>query len=317
MQAIKENILLFGSSYMAEEYLKVIRALDCEVMVVGRDQAKASQLAEKYKAVGFGGGVNALDHISVKEIDLVIIASAVESLAEVACRCLIKGFNRILLEKPGALGLAGLEKIKSLLKSGHKLGIAYNRRFYNSVIQLRKKINEDGGPVGCFFDFTDREKDILGSVKAKEVVQRWGFANSTHVIDTAFYLAGYPEEMHVLRAGSFEQHPTGNVFVGCGETPNCLFSYFSTWGGGGRWSVEISTRKGRYRLSPMEELQFCQKNQFAWETIVSPDEDDKLYKPGLYKMVSRVLAENFQDLPTIEDQIRLCQVTNRIFGYEN
>jgi len=213
--------------------------------------------------------------------------------------------------------MSELEEVKKRIDKGVNLRLAYNRRFYNSVLVLKQRIKADGGPVAAFFDFTDREKDILGSKKSAQVVKHWGLANSTHVIDTAFALISQPVELTVLRSGHWDKHPSGNVFVGCGKTKQCLFSYFSSWSGGGRWNIEVATPAGRYKLSPLEELQFCQKNQFGWEKIDLPDDDDQKYKPGLYKMVKSVLFGESKDiLPGIEQQIELAKSVNRIFGYE-
>lgn len=314
----KQNVILFGSDYMAEEYLKVLRAFGCRVSVIGRNQEKAVKLAEKYGATGFGGGVEALKNFSPKAADLVIIASAVESLKEVSCACLEKGYKNILVEKPGALNLFEFQEIKKKINADVIFRIAYNRRFYNSVLILKEKISADGGPVAAFFDFTDREKDIFSSPKSPQVLKRWGLANSTHVIDTAFYLVGLPVELTVMRDGTWERHPSGNVFVGCGKTSECLFSYFSTWAGGGRWNIEISTKTGRYKLSPLEELQFCKKDQFSWVNIDMPDNDDQRHKPGLYKMVKSILIDkDYSNLPDIDQQIDLAKSVNRIFNYED
>jgi len=302
---------------MAEEYLKVLQGFDCNVSVIGRDNEKAVALAKKYNSVGYGGGTNALDQIKTEGVDLVIIASAIESLQEVSSACLSKGIKNLLVEKPGALDLDGLIEIKKQLSSGADLRIAYNRRFFSSVINLGERILEDGGPLACFFDFTDREKDILHVERDKNIVKKWGFANSSHVIDLAFHLIGMPEEINALKAGEWDCHPSGNIFTGSGRTAKCLFSYFSTWSGGGRWNVEVSTIKGRYKLSPLEELRFCKKNQFAWETVPALDDHDKKFKSGLYKMVRSVLIDNnYKELPDLDEQITTCKVINRIFGYE-
>lgn len=312
-----KKVILFGSSYMAEEYLKVLKALDCEVSVVGRNEEKAKGLAQIYSCAGYGGGSRALKDIECGDADLAIISSSVESLKDLTIDCIGSGIRNILIEKPGALNIMELEAMSKAVGTDNNIAVAYNRRFYNSVIQLKSAIEKDGGPLGCFFDFTDREKDVLDNPKSKDVIRRWGFGNSSHVIDTAFYLIGHPVEMSSLRAGSWECHPTGTAFAGSGRTEKCLFSYFATWAGGGRWDVEISTKEGRYKLSPLEELQFCKKNQFSWEKIALQDDDDAKFKPGLYKMVKKVLFDlDFSGLPTIADQIRFCAAVDRIFGYE-
>ncbi len=312
-----KNIILFGSGYMANEYLKVLKVLDCRVTVVGRDESKAKNLASQYGYRGCGGGVSALKNVDIRSVDWVINAASIDSLDEINKACLKAGIGNILVEKPGALTLQELKEISSLEGNSGKIRVALNRRFYNSVQQLQRKMRDDGGALGCFFDFTDREKDVLRDWK-KEVAQRWGWCNSMHVIDTAFYLIGHPEELTALRSGSFDSHPSGSIFVGCGKTRQCLFSCFATWSGGGRWNIEISTQEGRYKLSPLESLAFCRKNQFSWENIPFDDQDDEMFKPGLYKMIKTVVcAGDSSRLPTISEQIERRKLANRIFGYED
>lgn len=310
------NVIVFGSSYMAEEYLKVLKVMDCVTLVVGRNGEKACNLADKYSCKGSGGGTGTLRNLECSKIDLAIIASSIDSLKDIAIACINKGVKNILIEKPGALNNKELSEIKNHITNEVKISVAYNRRYYNSVIQLKQKLDENSGPVGCFFDFTDRETDVLDNPKSKEVVKRWGFANASHVIDTAFYLVGSPEEINSLQSGFWNCHPTGNVFAGSGRTEKCLFSYFATWNGGGRWDIEISANEGRYKLSPLEELQFCKKNQFSWEKVPLLDSDDSKFKPGLYKMVKAVLYGDHSKLPSIDDHIKFCAVIDKIFGYE-
>lgn len=315
------NVLLFGSGYMGREYLRVLKELNCSVTIVGRDEEKAKKLAVEFgqpSQSGYGGGVAALDTIDCAHVDLAIVAVSAEVLKGVTLACLQKGIKKILVEKPGALDLGELEEIKANVPDDVRFRIAHNRRIYNSVQSLKKLIKEDGGAIGCFFDFTELEQYLLQTKKDKRVTARWGFANSAHVIDTAFFLIGKPIELHADRSGSWECHPSGTVFVGHGKTATCLFSYFASWEGAGRWNIEIATRRGRYKLSPLEELQFCAKNQFAWQTLDLPDDDDTRFKPGLLKMTKSMLNDEsgIDDLPTIDDQIAMCKIVDTILGYE-
>jgi hypothetical protein len=213
--------------------------------------------------------------------------------------------------------------LKELAGLSDKLGkefnvrIACNRRFYSSVMSLQERLKKES-LFACFFDFTDREKDILAYSGSRKIVDRWGWANSIHVIDLAFFLIGLPQKMNSIQQGSWDVHPSGHTFLGSGMSAQCPFSYFSTWRGGGRWNVEVSTNEGRYKLSPMEELHFCKKNQFQWEKITLVDQDDTNYKPGLYKMVKTVILGNdCQRLATLKQQVEICKVVHKIFGYEN
>lgn len=313
------NVLLFGSGYMGAEYSRVLDTLDCDVTIIGRDEEKAKKLAEQYGFLALGGGIAALDGVDCSSVDLMIIALPIEILKDAAIECLKKGIRNILLEKPGAVDLKELHEIKSNMNKNTNLRIANNRRFYNSVRKLKVHIEMDGGAIGCFFDFTELEKYLLQSTKDRRVTERWGFANSTHVIDTAFFLIGKPIELLGARSGSWECHPSGTVFAGHGKTATCLFSYFASWEGAGRWNIEIATRRGRYKLSPLEELQFCAKNQFTWQTLDFLDDDDTRWKPGLLKMTKAVLygEDSMRNLPTIDEQIETCKLINKICGYEN
>ena len=210
------------------------------------------------------------------------------------------------------MNLKELISIKEKLTKDTKVWIAYNRRYYHSVKKLKEILSAEE-IKGCFFDFTDREKDILGSQKGKEIKKRWGFVNSSHVIDLAFFLIGSPNEIFCNRSGSFDEHPTGTTFVGHGLSKKSLFSYFATWDGGGRWNVEISTNTGRYRLSPLEKLFFCKKNQFDWIEVEVKKDD---FKPGLLEMVESILNNKNILLPDLNEQITFCKMINKIFGYE-
>ena len=311
-----DNILLFGSSYMAEEYLKVLQNLGSHVAVIGRNEEKAKNLAQKYGQVGHGEGISALDEINCDEVDLAIIATSIESLKDVTIACIDKRIKNILLEKPGALNLSELKSIKRKIKSNVNIWIAYNRRYYSSVLKLRQ-ISAEEGIQGCFFDFTDREKDVLSDENSPVVREKWGFANSSHVIDAAFFLIGKPVEISCKKSGSLGNHSSGSTFVGHGKTQKSLFSYFATWAGGGRWNVELSTDKGRYKLSPLEKLSFCKKNQFDWVDIALDNKEDLDFKPGVKRMVESVLKKENVLLPTLDEQIEFCKIMNKIFGYSD
>lgn len=302
---------------MAREYLKVLKALQCDVLVAGRDAGRARGLAEEFGYASSGGGTQVLKDVQAAEFDWAINAVSIESLFEISMACMEHGLHRILVEKPGAFNRRQLEEILSKAGSGDGIRIAFNRRFYNSVLKLEERAAADGGIVGCFFDFTDREKDVIHNPRNGKVVARWGWCNAIHVIDTAFHLIGPPLDLTASREGSWPAHPSGTVFAGSGRTGQCLYSYFATWSGGGRWNVEVSTSAGRYRLSPLEELAFCRKNQFAWESVPLGDNDDDTFKPGMFKMVRQtIIEEDFSRTPGVAEQVELCRVADRIFGYD-
>jgi len=102
-----EKIVLFGTSYMAEEYLKVLAFLKKEVIVIGRNEKKAKELANKYNFQGFGGSIDTLDKLEFN-FKFAIIASSIESLSDISIACIKKNIKNILIEKPGGLNLNDL-----------------------------------------------------------------------------------------------------------------------------------------------------------------------------------------------------------------
>lgn len=305
-------IALIGSGYMAEEHLRVLKELRQDVIVVGRDEEKAKKLAEKYGYEGRGGGAERLEG----DYSTAIIASSVQSLSQVTCELLKKGIKHILVEKPGAPDLKQLKQIQKQAGTDSYVRIAHNRRYYNSILHLRS-ILENEKLKGIFFDFTEREKDIKESGHTKEVMARWGFNNSTHVIDTAFFLAGMPKEIICEQSGGMDEHKSGTEFAGHGRTSRCIFSYYASWGSGGRWKIEASTSKGRYILCPIEELKLMPKDQFKVQDIELQDDDDQRFKPGVYKMVKAFLEKKADVLPTIDQEIMLCNTVDKICGYNS
>ena len=313
-----KRVLLCGTSYMGEEYLKVFKDIDVEVIgVVGRDKRRAVELAEKYQTEGFGGGVKALD--SIKEIDLAIIATSVESLFEVTKACLNADIKNILVEKPGCLRLGEMAELAQL--SGRKnacVRIAYNRRFYASVIALEKILEKDP-PLACSFDFTEWAWEIADLNKSDECKRYWVLSNSAHVIDTVFYLLGNPKMLFSFRDGALDWHKSGAVFIGSGQLEKCPFNYMATWGSSGRWIIEIATAEGRYRLSPMEELQFLPKKTVAWSKVEIDDSIDKKHKPGLFRLVEAMVSGEggFESLVTLEQLQEHSRHIMKIAGYDD
>lgn len=307
-----KKILLFGSSYMAKEYLKILKHFDEEVVVIARDSEKTKLLAQKYGYEGLGGGVLSLSNLNKDDFKLVIIATSIQSLKDIAIECLDQGYDNILVEKPGSISTAELGEMEKKLDKQF-LRFAYNRRYYPSVLRLRQLLLKEK-IQGLFFDFSEREIDILGSNKSDKVLQKWGFANSSHVIDTSFFLVGYPFQLVSQRRGFLPFHESGYTFTGSGKTEKADFSYYSSWCSGGRWRIEISTNRGKYSLSPLEELYFCKKDQFNWDKI-DVELGNPSLKLGLKQLVHEMINNKSLFLPDIKEVIELSKVTDKIFGY--
>ena len=94
----------------------------------------------------------------------------------------------------------------------------YQIRFYSSVLKAREIIELDGGVESFNFEFTEWSHQIIEDVKNTQVLKNWFLANSSHVIDLAFYLGGKPQKIQSYAAGGNDWHPAVTIFAGAGIT---------------------------------------------------------------------------------------------------
>lgn len=290
------KILLVGAGPMAIDYAKVLTYLKLDYSVIGRGSSSAKNFMEKCdKEVLLNGLEESYPKLGYKP-DYAIIASTFESLEENTVYLLNQGVKNILLEKPGALNSNAMRRIKELaiLKKA-EVYIGYNRRFYNSVIEAKKLIEEDGGLLSFLFEFTEWSQVVEQLGKNEVQLANWFIGNSTHVLDTAFYFGGLPKQWNGFKQSHIEWHPEGSIFVGSGITEkNILFSYHANWNAPGSWKLELLTSKNRYIFRPFEKLHVQRKGSIEIKEIPvdQSDQDDTNFKPGLFKEVSSFLKDS-------------------------
>lgn len=315
---ISDSVLLIGAGPMAVAYMQVLKAQQRETVVIGRGSASAQQFFDQTGVSVHTGG---LAHYlaSVAEVPACAIVSVgVEALASTTLALLERGVKRILLEKPGALSRTEIHAIAiKAAASGADVLIAYNRRLFASTLRAQEIIAADGGVRSMHFEFTEWDHVIRDLPKAVGVKEAWLLANSTHVIDLAFYLGGAPAQWQAFVAGGLPWHPSAAVFAGAGSTETgVLFSYGANWDGPGRWAVEIITDHSRLIFKPMEALQIMRKGKVAVEPVDIDDRLDNQFKPGLYHQVARFLAGETAGLCTLGEQVAKWDVYARMAGYD-
>lgn len=299
------NVWLIGSGVMSQAYAAVLKAQGAEVMVIGRGEASARSFEAASGLPVRPGGLAAFLATGSAPADAAIVSVGVEALADTTLRLLQHGVRRILVEKPAALHLEELARLRdAAAAAGSQVLIGYNRRYFASVRRLRELLAEDGGAVSCFFEFTEWGHEIETLTKGPGVKERWLLSNSSHVIDLAFHLVGLPAEFHAVTGGSLGWHPSAAQFVGAGVSDRGVpFSYHANWDAPGRWGVEVLSRQRRFFLRPMESLQVMSRGTVAIEPVPLDDALDKQFKPGLHRQVSDFLNGGTGELCTLEAQI--------------
>lgn len=310
------SLWLIGAGPMAQDYAKVLQGLQHPFAVIGRSESSALAFEEKTgHSVTCGGLESALQNSEAPQ--MAIVAVGVEQLASAAAALIKAGTKRILLEKPGGLNLAEIDSLgQCAVEYGAEVLIAYNRRFYESVEQTRRYIDEDGGVLSAQFEFTERSHVIAPLQKAAGVKEHWVLGNSSHVIDLAFHLIGMPADWHSWYAGSLDWHPASARFAGAGMTERgVMFSYISDWQAPGRWGIEVMTRKRRLILRPMEQLQVTNIGSVAVASVEATNTLDTDFKPGLYQQTKAFLAGDNVLFCTLSEQVRNVRIYSQMAGY--
>ncbi len=275
---------------MAEAYAQVVRQFEANLSVIGRGAASAERFTANTGLPAMRGGLEAAIEAGLPENASAIIATPVDTLAR-NCKTLINaGVKRILVEKPAGLSVEETLDLADLAeKKNAEVFVAYNRRFYDSTQRAKTLIAEDGGPTSLRIEFSEFSERIAQLSTPAHIKEAWLYANSTHVLDLGFYLAGFPKMMSCKTKGQLDWHPAGAQFVGHGETEaGALFTYSADWQAAPRWSVEIGTRQRTITLQPLEQLKLRENSGFA-EKSFDVDQKDLDYKPGLWRQTQAFL----------------------------
>ncbi len=303
------HLWLTGSGPMAQDYAKVLQALQADFAVIGRSNNSAKNF-EKTNGISVktGGLAEALSSNSAPAI--AIVAVSVEQLAPVTSALIQAGTKRILLEKPGGLNVSELVNLSA------EVLLAYNRRFYASTLHAEEIIAADGGATSMHFEFTEWSHQIEHLQKAPGVMGHWVLGNSSHVLDLAFYLGGFPQEWKSWSKGGINWHPTASRFCGAGVTESgVLFSYFADWEAPGRWGIEVMTHKHRLIFRPMEQLQLTPLGSVCVDPVEIDDQLDREHKPGLYRQTEAFLNRQTSRFCKLDDQVRRAKLYSEIAGY--
>lgn len=313
----KEDVWLVGCGQMAMDYIKVLETLEQPFKVIGRGEKAAALCEEKTGHAVTRGGLSSFLDSQPSPCGQAIVAVNIDSLAETTIQLIHSGVKKILVEKPAGLNSTEIQAVQNAAESnGAKIYVAYNRRCFSSVVKAKQFIAEDGGVTSFMFEFTELSRQIANLDHRTCVKEKWFLANSTHVVDLAFYLGGKPVTIESFTTGGLDWHPSASIFAGAGVSEKgALFSYMSNWESAGRWGVEICTRKRRLIFRPMEKLQVQELGKFTADTVELEDNLDANFKPGLFRQVDNFLNDKIADLCTIEELLDSMALYNKVANY--
>lgn len=312
-------IWLIGAGAMAQAYNKVLQDLQLPTIVIGRSLSGCQQFQQQTGTPAIAGGLSLFLQQQPGVASFAIVAVSVMDLFD-TCQMLVRyGVRYILLEKPGALYQWQLAQLETLANAaGARVLIAYNRRFYGAVNHARQFIQQDGGVTSFHFEMTEWSHLVVASKHPAAVKARWLIANTAHVIDLAFYLAGEPSKLQSYQQGTLDWHPAAAVMTGAGQVSSgALFSYHGNWQSAGRWSLELSTTERKLQLMPLEQLQQQVRGSVVWQPITLEHSMDTEFKAGLYAQVKAFAAKDFNQFCTLETQRQRFVWYEQIAGYRS
>lgn len=316
-----KHILLIGTGNIARDYAKVLSNLDVSFDVVGRSQEGCQRFTQDTGIQAKSGGIHAAG-IRPGEYDAAILAIDASQLVGVACDLMALEVREILVEKPGAISKAEFAKLVHCANDTQtKVYIAYNRRFYASLMKAGEIIEQDGGLRSMYFEFTEWPHTVTKSGLPEETLRNWFLCNSTHIVDMAFYFGGMPKQMECYADGTQTWTEEHDRFVGAGVTEkNVFFHYGSNWNAPGRWKVELMTKNHRLIFAPVEKLQIQNNGSVKIEMDETVDYTlDTEYKPGLYLETATFLGfypEHLKKLKTAQEQLDMFPLYEQIAGRE-
>lgn len=275
----KCKVAIIGAGYMAREHLKAFKDIeDVEICAIfSRTRSKAEALAQEFGIASICGSIDEL--YAASGANLLVITVNAPFVAETVNACLKYPWT-ILAEKPVGLSPAEIENtLEHARKSGNKVLVALNRRFYESSRLLAAELNSTDAPR--FVEIFDQQEPEALSRMGKHPleVERLMFSNSIHTIDFASFLcrgelvsvdklvpwAG----AHSWLCAAFSRYSSGD----------CM-TYRCFWNGPGPWAVMINSGNMRWELRPLEALSRQEKGSRKMETYDLSGIDSQ-YKPGL------------------------------------
>jgi predicted dehydrogenase len=288
------NIWIAGAGDMAIEYAKILNELAIDFLAIGRSETTAQKFKEQTGKVAITGGVEAYCKQTTETPQMAIVAVSTDQLFGATKAIIEKGCKKILVEKPGAVTFEQINELNSVAtKNNATVYVAYNRRHYPSVREALKIIEEDGGLQSFHFEFTEWAFKIEPLPIPEIVKENWFLANSTHVIDLAFFVGGKPKQLSTYTTGELSWHKPSN-FVGAGiSEKGALFTYKANWDAPGRWGVEFLTKKRKLILQPLEELKVMKLGSVSVEDVeLQKTVEESKFKLGFYQQVTDFFSNN-------------------------
>ncbi|MCX7829827.1 MAG: Gfo/Idh/MocA family oxidoreductase [Acidobacteria bacterium] len=311
--SVKIKVAVIGAGYTANEHLKAFKDME-EVELIGifsRTKDKAEKLSETY---GIKNVCNSIEELWEKtNADLVVITVNELSMPFVIEKSL--DFNwEMLVEKPPSIYVEEAERLNALAeKKNKKIKVALNRASYSVTQFVINEIeNKEGKRIIIAQDQEDPER-ALSAGQPKEVVERWMYANSIHIIDY-FRIFARGKFAKVATFGDIDYKKPCFLEAHIEFDSGDYGVYQAFWNEPAPWAITVHLPDVRYELRPLEEG----KKQVRWQRpeAIPVDEWDLKFKPGFRKQAEEMIKYVKKEkslIPSFDDAIKTMKLIKEIY----
>ena len=301
----KIDLALIGAGPIGLEYVKVLKKFSNNInlkCVLTKSNIRFKKIKKFFP--------NISRETSIKKIynkfkpQLVIVA-----VNEIA---IFKTYKEVLkydwvsfLEKPFGLNLKEAQKIKKVLKIKNYSStfVAYNRRNYNSVLLLKKKINKFRNSKNFFVIDNQSPKKLKKLGIHNNVIKNLHYVNSIHLIDLILFLT----EGKIISISKIykDKH---FVFTRINFSSGDNVIYFCKWDLDGRMSLNVNFENQFLKLKPIEKLIGHKKKNLNKSKL----------KEGFYNQIRNLIlyinGKKKVNLVNINEAMKSMSLINRIYG---
>jgi predicted dehydrogenase len=310
------SIAIVGAGSMAREHARAFASLP-GVTVAGltsRTRARADALARE---LGVAIVADSIDELRERTTaDLVIITVPELSANPVALQAFAHPWA-VLMEKPAGYDLADAETIAAAARARTApVMVGLNRRFYSSALTIKADL-ETRPHQHRFIHVQDQQSyaEARRYNHPPEVVERFMYANSIHLIDLMpFFARGEVTRVAQVTPWRGEQTEVMLAYVEFDSGDTAL--YEGLWKGPGPWAANVSTPGKRWIMQPLEQATYQNAGERTRHTIEASD-DDRQFKAGFLLQARAAVAAvrgEPSTIPSIEDSLQTMRLINRMFG---
>jgi predicted dehydrogenase len=183
------------------------------------------------------------------EFDALLLCTP-PTVSELILRSILPFKKKILVEKPVTISLDSMDSL--LKKDCSNVSVAFNRRYYESVIEFKKSITNQSGHLSVSIiedNFSDLEK-----------LRESLFENSVHIFDILNFVFG-PISINSVKNIHAPKGAIGNILD---DTGNYIGDFKIKFGPPENSEILFSTDKSSFLLKPIEKFS-------RFNTLVSAD----------------------------------------------